>query len=649
MVGAKFVAIVLRRRFLDILHDQELDIAFSLAFSCPLQLVASLRQHLERTLENVRLEKDLIDLSAPTDAPNAQKNALSHLDDATSLRVLLTVRDAAEGPLPDDILQAIDTILAAKLAASTSTSVDSIPLLTSLFPSPSAPLPPSFSRISFFRGDITRISSPRLAIVNACNSALLGCFRPSHMCVDNVIHSAAGPRLRADCYTIMQRQGAPEPEGRAKITRAWSLPSGYVLHTVGPQLNEGEAPTRAEEDALFSCYTSCLDLADEVGTIDVIAFPCISTGLFAFPGDVAAQLALWAANEWFAAHPSSKMRVIFTLFLPADVTHYNNALKAVFPTVAHETSKKILPLIPPEVIEAIQDADAIMIRAGAGLSADAVHKELGFGLDYTSATVFSTLYPGLAKSTHMRRLYDTFGNGFPDWNTALTFRLQHASTVLNWGHTPVYDALFRLVTIVPKDYFVLTSNADQLFFQSGFDPARIYTPQGGYALLQCMKPCSPDAYFPIQPFIDAARPHLDPATARLPDDVAEKLRPRCPRCGSTDVFLNVRAADWFLETPQKDAAAAYAAWVARYTKKEEGRRVVLLELGCGFNTPSVIRWPGERMAHTGGGKVTLIRVNGNPRDAAVPEELVRAGTGFGLSMGVVDFLESLEDADVYRS
>ncbi|KAJ7793312.1 appr-1-p processing enzyme family protein [Mycena olivaceomarginata] len=613
--------------------------------------------------------RSLIDLSPPPGLPDqtaaSQDNvddayrialdyldpedALSHLDDDAAVHALLTVRHADEGPLPSNVLQAVDTILAAKLTGSTLTPVDSIPALTSLFPSPSTALPSSFSRISFYRGDITRISSPGLAIANACNSALLGCFKPSHMCVDNVIHSAAGPRLRADCYTIMEAQGNLEPDGCAKVTKAWSLPSGYVIHTVGPRLGRGASPSEEEEEALSRCYTSCLDVADELGTVDAVAFPCISTGLFAFPGDTAARLALQAVDKWLAVHPNTNMRVIFTLFLPADVAHYTQALPLVFPSVAAETPKKFRPLIPPEVIERIKNADAIMIRAGAGMSVDAVHKELGLGLDYTSPTVFSTLYPGLVKSSNMRCLYDTFGNDFPDENTACAFRLLHPHTILSWGQTPVYEALHKLVhTVAPTDHFIVTSNADRLFYQSGFDPARIYTPQGTYALLQCMQPCAPDAYFPIQPFIDRALPHLDRATMRFPNDALfEELRPRCPRCGSADVFLNVRAADWFLETPQAAARAAYEAFVARCAA--DGRRLVLLELGCGFNTPSVIRWPGERMAAEGEGNVTLVRVNGGARHAAVPAELVRQGTGFGMNMGAMEFLEALEDAGVYRS
>jgi O-acetyl-ADP-ribose deacetylase (regulator of RNase III) len=137
-------------------------------------------------------------------------------------------------------------------------------------------------KISIWKGNITTLKVD--CIVNAANSALLGCFQPNHQCIDNAIHWQAGPRLRKDCEKIMELQGdIPEPEGESKITRAYNLPSKYVLHTVGPQLSKGATPTSSESKALQSCYVKCLDIANEISNIRSIAFPCISTGLFGYP------------------------------------------------------------------------------------------------------------------------------------------------------------------------------------------------------------------------------------------------------------------------------------------------------------------------------------------------------------------------------
>lgn len=114
-----------------------------------------------------------------------------------------------------------------------------------------------YNVISLWKGDITRIDSD--AIVNAANQQLLGCFSPLHSCIDNAIHSAAGIQLRFDCSQLMQQQKHPEQTGKVKITRAYNLPSRFVLHTVGPvvsgHLNE------QHRNQLASCYTSCLNLA----------------------------------------------------------------------------------------------------------------------------------------------------------------------------------------------------------------------------------------------------------------------------------------------------------------------------------------------------------------------------------------------------
>ena len=94
------------------------------------------------------------------------------------------------------------------------------------------PVSASDSRLILWQGDITRLSVD--AIVNAANSALLGCFVPCHGCIDNAIHSAAGLQLRDACNRLMEQQGHPEPTGQAKLTAGYNLPARYVLHTVGP-------------------------------------------------------------------------------------------------------------------------------------------------------------------------------------------------------------------------------------------------------------------------------------------------------------------------------------------------------------------------------------------------------------------------------
>lgn len=172
-----------------------------------------------------------------------------------------------------------------------------------------------------WQGDITRLGVD--GIVNAANSALLGCFLAGHNCIDNVIHSFAGMQLRDDCAKLMAFQDKEEECGGAKITRAYNLPSKYVLHTVGPMI-AGE-PSREDRGALRSCYISCLNLAEEAG-LQSIAFCCISTGVFNFPREAAAEIATGAVLNW-KMRTRSKMKVLFNTFLPSDTELYTNILK----------------------------------------------------------------------------------------------------------------------------------------------------------------------------------------------------------------------------------------------------------------------------------------------------------------------------------
>ena len=160
------------------------------------------------------------------------------------------------------------------------------------------------------------------AIVNAANSALLGCFHPCHGCIDNAIHSAAGLQLREKCDAIMTAQGCPEPNGRAKLTRAYNLPARYVLHTVGPIIY-GRV-TRRDREELASCYRSCLELAAEHG-LESVAFCCISTGEFHFPNEEAAGIAVETVTEFLRQNRSVR-KVIFNVFKDMDAKIYRNLL-----------------------------------------------------------------------------------------------------------------------------------------------------------------------------------------------------------------------------------------------------------------------------------------------------------------------------------
>ena len=170
-----------------------------------------------------------------------------------------------------------------------------------------------------WKGDITKLKVD--AIVNAGNSALLGCFIPCHGCIDNAIHSNAGIQLRLECQKIMERQGKPEPTGKAKITKGYNLPAKYVLHTVGP-IVRGQL-TEKDRTLLAACYRSCLEDAYELKSI---AFCCISTGEFHFPNEIAGQIAVDTVKKYFR-ETGSQMEVVFNVFKEKDWEIYNRLLE----------------------------------------------------------------------------------------------------------------------------------------------------------------------------------------------------------------------------------------------------------------------------------------------------------------------------------
>ncbi|MBQ6646993.1 MAG: protein-ADP-ribose hydrolase [Clostridia bacterium] len=182
---------------------------------------------------------------------------------------------------------------------------------------------PQDGRICLWQGDMTRLRVD--AVVNPGNDQLLGCFQPLHNCLDNILHSASGIQLRLRCNELMKAQGHPEPTGRAKITPAYNLPCSYVIHTVGPIVC-GRL-TREHEAQLASCYRSCLQIAEKNG-VRSIAFCCISTGVFMFPPERAAEIAVTTVREFLKTHTKIE-KVIFNVYKDTDREIYEKLLNTL--------------------------------------------------------------------------------------------------------------------------------------------------------------------------------------------------------------------------------------------------------------------------------------------------------------------------------
>jgi len=224
------------------------------------------------------------------------------------LRSLMNVRPPM--PLRRDFLDMQDALLSAERELRGVVDGNTLPAMA------------GHPQVVLWQGDITRLKAD--AIVNAANSALLGCFCPCHGCIDNAIHSAAGLQLRDECHQIMLAQGRPEPAGRAKLTKGYNLPARYVLHTVGPIVQN--RVTDRDREKLTSCYRSCLELAAEHG-LESVAFCCISTGEFHFPNREAAGIAVRTVLDFLRRNTSVK-RVIFNVFKDTDAYIYRHVLGA---------------------------------------------------------------------------------------------------------------------------------------------------------------------------------------------------------------------------------------------------------------------------------------------------------------------------------
>ncbi|OBS25947.1 hypothetical protein FPOA_06480 [Fusarium poae] len=539
------------------------------------------------------------------------KNHLDHLETASKLALLrecLCVRPPVP-LLPENILQNIESVLMRVREHKLLTPLSSLSSSRTITHDTLR-----HTNMHLWRGDITTLTGIT-AITNAANSQGLGCFQPTHRCIDNIIHSEAGPRLREECFWMMKERSKDLEPGEVLVTGGHALHASSVIHTVGPQLKRGALPTDMEKAQLEKCYQGILDAVERLPPGEdgrkSVALCCISTGLFAFPADEAAKIAVSTVMSWLKRHSSTTITdVIFNTFTESDTNIYTALLGSCSTSISPPIK------IPAEgslqvARDWLRSADAVLVTAGAGLSA-------AEGLDYHSRDLFKKNFPGFLEFG-LTSLYSVFGyNGWPSEEYRWGYFFTHLNMISNWSNTPTYQSLIPWLKEFGPDAFVRTSNADGLFLANGWSEKQLSTPQGSYAYLQCLNNCRADAFVPSAPLVAAAMPFIDPVSQKLTDSTRI---PVCRFCGSK-MSICVRAASWFNQSPYKDGEVQWKAWKSRITK--EKKKLVVLELGVGMNTPGVLRWPNEDLVERSHGLVKLVRV-GMGTEAMVPWEQEDSG------------------------
>lgn len=238
----------------------------------------------------------------------------------------------------------------------------------------------------------------------------------------------------------------------------------------------------------------------------------------------------------------------------------------------------------------IASADAIFIGAGAGLTAAA-------GINFTDKEKFAEHYPGW-KKRGFEMQYQLMG--YRGWTMAEQwgyYTVHLGYVYYGQKSNPLYEALRKIVG--EKPYFVMTSNVDELFHKSGFDADKIYAPQGSYGKIQCTVPCT-ETVWDIRPFYEKMKAALNPVTQILDDEAAV---PKCPNCGE-DMWLHARLDGSFIDAEHRGELERLNEWMTQYRTK----KVLLMEFGAGYNTPTVIRFPMESL-YKNMPNASFIRVN----------------------------------------
>ncbi|MDE6702362.1 MAG: Sir2 silent information regulator family NAD-dependent deacetylase [Muribaculaceae bacterium] len=239
-------------------------------------------------------------------------------------------------------------------------------------------------------------------------------------------------------------------------------------------------------------------------------------------------------------------------------------------------------------IDKIKTADAILIGAGAGLSSAA-------GIDY-SGPEFRNEFADYIQKYGFRDLYSSGFYDFPTEEERWTRWARHIRfTLLSRDAMPLYKSLLQLVD--GKDFFVITTNVDEQFRKAGFPIDRLFEVQGDYGKMQCSVACHDKTYDDTE-VVNAINAHAHDMT------VDSRYVPVCPVCGKS-MDVNLRVNQYFVEDENwHKAANLYEKFITSHINS----RLVLLEIGVGMNTPSIIRYPFEHITYSDK-KATLIRMN----------------------------------------
>ena len=263
-----------------------------------------------------------------------------------------------------------------------------------------------------------------------------------------------------------------------------------------------------------------------------------------------------------------------------------------------------------QVRELINNADAILIGAGAGLSTSA-------GVNYGSE-LFADNFPELVKHYNFTDMYTSSFYPFETEEERWSYWAKHINYLcLSMESTEVYKRLFNLVK--DKNYFVITTNVDKQFIKSGFDENKVFEVQGTLTKIQCAKECHNALYDDTEIIKEMLEKNND---IKIPSE----LVPKCPKCGGS-MEVNLRKDNFFVEDKHWHKMNSL---YEQFINDNKNKNIVFIELGAGFNTPGIIRYPFEELTYKLP-KAHLIRIN--KRFADIPEEIENKSIGINEDIG----------------